>query len=146
MRFFGAAELSVLLVTKLYGRNKHFNRTFTVNGQRFNYIIIEEFLITNKRMIDALKIELDQTLGTDLTILSTNRFNQIDDGILSRSIDLELIPCDPHIFFPHAKKMLAAEGVDYDDQKLLNCLQVTYTMRRDNRKYYQALDALFRTL
>jgi len=130
----------------LYGRNKHFNRTFTVNGQRFNYIIIEEFLITNKRMIDALKIELDQTLGTDLTILSTNRFNQIDDGIVSRSIDLELIPCDPHIFFPHAKKMFTAEGVDYDDQKLLNCLQVTYTMRRDNRKYYQALDALFRTL
>ena len=130
----------------LYGRNKHFNRTFTVNGQRFNYIIIEEFLITNKRMIDALKIELDQTLGTDLTILSTNRFHEIDYGIVSRSIDLELIPCDPHIFFPHAKKMFAAEGVDYDDQKLLNCLQVTYTMRRDNRKYYQALDALFRTL
>lgn len=130
----------------LYGRNKHFNRTFTVNGQRFNYIIIEEFLMTNKRMIDALKIELDQTLGTDLTILSTNRFDQIDDGILSRSIDLELIPCAPHIFFPHAKKMFAAEGVDFDDQKLLNCLQVTYTMRRDNRKYYQALDALFRTL
>ena len=130
----------------LYGRNKHFNRTFTVNGQRFNYIIIEEFLITNKRMIDALKIELEQPLGTDLTILSTNRFHEIDCGIVSRSIDLELIPCAPHIFFPHAKRMFAAEGVDYDDQKLLNCLQVTHTMRRDNRKYYQALDALFRTL
>lgn len=130
----------------LYGRNKHFNRNFKVNGQRFNYIIIEEFSVTNQKMVDALKIELDQTLGTDLTILSTNRFHEIDYGIVSRSIDLELIPCDPHIFFPHAKKMFAAEGVDYDDQKLLNCLQVTYTMRRDNRKYYQALDALFRTL
>ncbi len=130
----------------LYGRNKNFNRTFTVKGQRFNYIIIEEFLMTNKKMIDALKIELDQTLGTDLTILSTNRFEKIDYGIVSRSIDLELIPCEPHIFFPHAKKMFTSEGIDYDDQKLLKNLEVTYTLRRDNRKYYQAIDSLFRAI
>lgn len=130
----------------LYGRNKHFNRTFTVNDQRFNYIIIEEFLLTNAKMIDALKIELDQTLGTDLTILSTNRFDKIDIGIVSRSIDLELIPCEPYIFFPHAKKMFESEQVEIDDAKLLKCLEVTYTLRRDNRKYYQALDSLFRTL
>lgn len=103
----------------LYGRNKNFNRNFTIDGQRFNYILIEEFLISNNKMIDALKIELDQTLGTDITILSTNRFENIDYGVVSRSLTLELLPCEPHIFFPHAKKMLVAEGVDYDDQKLL---------------------------
>lgn len=130
----------------LYGRNKHFNRTFTIDGQRFNYIIIEEFLMTNKKMIDALKIELDQTLGTDLTILSTNRFEKIDYGIVSRSIDLQLIPCEPNIFFQHAKKMFISEGIDYDDQKLLKTLEVTYTLRRDNRKYYQAIDSLFRKI
>ena len=130
----------------LYGRNKHFNRTFTIDGQRFNYIIIEEFLMTNKKMIDAMKIELDQTLGTDLTILSTNRFEKIDYGIVSRSVDLELIPCEPHIFFPHAKKMFASEGIEYEDQMLLKSLEVTYTLRRDNRKYYQAIDSLFRKI
>jgi len=130
----------------LYGRNKHFNRTFTINGQRFNYIVIEEFLMTNAKMIDALKMELDETLGTDLTILSTNRFDKIDYGIVSRSIDLELIPCEPHIFFPHAKKMFESEQVDIEDAKLLKCLDVTYALRQDNRKYYQALDSLFRTL
>ena len=130
----------------LYGRNKHFNRTFTIDGQRFNYIIIEEFLMTNKKMIDAMKIELDQTLGTDLTILSTNRFEKIDYGIVSRSVDLELIPCEPHIFFPHAKKMFVSEGIEYEDQKLLKSLEVTYTLRRDNRKYYQAIDSLFRKI
>lgn len=133
-------------VHDLYGRNKNFNRMFTPNGQRFNYIIIEEFLMTNKRMVDALKIELDQTLGTDLTILSTNRFEKIDYGIESRSLTLELLPCEPQVFFPHAKKIFAAEGVDYDDQKLLRCLEVTYTMRPDNRKYYQAIDSLFRLI
>lgn len=130
----------------LYGRNKNFNRTFTIDGQRFNYIIIEEFLMTNAKMIDALKIELDQTLGTDLTILSTNRFDKIDYGIVSRSIDLELIPCEPHVFFPHAKKMFVTEGIEVDDAKLLKCLEVTHTLRPDNRKYYQALDCVFRSL
>lgn len=130
----------------LYGRNKNFNRTFTIEGQQFNYIIIEEFLMTNEKLVDALKIELDQTLGTDLTILSTNRFDKVDYGIVSRSIDLELIPCEPHIFFPHAKKMFTSEGIHYDDQKLLKSLEVTYTLRRDNRKYYQAIDSLFRAI
>ena len=133
-------------IHNLYGRNKHFNRTFTIDGQRFNYIIIEEFLMTNRRMIDALKIEIDQTLGTDLTILSTNRFDKIDYGIVSRAIDLELIPCEPQIFFPHAKKMFLSEGVEYDDQKLLKSLEVTYSLSRDNRKYYQAIDSLFRKI
>lgn len=130
----------------LYGRNKEFNRTFTIDGQRFNYIIIEEFLMTNKKMIDALKIELDETLGTDLTIISTNRFDKIDYGIVSRSIDLELLPCEPQVFLPHAKKMFELEGVDFDDQKLLKSLEVTYAVRQDNRKYYQAIDSLFRKI
>lgn len=130
----------------LYGRNKNFNQNFTINDQRFNYIIIEEFSLTNKKMIDALKIELDKTLGTDLTILSTNHFNKIDYGIVSRSLDLELVPCEPHTFFPHAKKIFVSEGVDYDDQKLLNCLKVIYALKPDNRKYYQAIDAIFRKI
>jgi DNA polymerase III delta prime subunit len=130
----------------LYGRNKNFNRNFTIDGQRFNYIVIEEFLMTNKKMIDAMKIELDETLGTDLTIISTNRFDKIDYGIVSRSLPLRLDPCEPHIFFPYAKKMFTAEGVDYDDQRLMSCLDVTYRVRADNRKYYQAIDAIFRKI
>ena len=38
----------------LYGRNKQFNRAFTVNDQRYNYIIIEEFLLTNRRLIEQI--------------------------------------------------------------------------------------------
>ena len=130
----------------LYGRNKHFNRTFTVDGQRFNYIIIEEFSLTNNRLIDAMKIELDQTLRTDLTIISTNRFSEIDDAIVSRSEELEIHPCEPHVFFPHAKKMFELEGVEIDDAHLLRCLQVTHLKQADNRKYYSAIDAMFRKM
>jgi len=130
----------------LYGRNKQFNRAFTVNDQRYNYIIIEEFLLTNRRLIDAMKIELDKTLGTDLTIMSTNRFDKVDGGIVSRSEDIEIHPCKPHIFFPHAKKMFESEGIEIDDAHLLKCLEVTHSMKADNRKYYSAIDAIFRKI
>ena len=130
----------------LYGRNKQFNRTFTWDGQKYNYIIIEEFSLTNKRIIDALKIELDETLGTDLTIISTNRFDEIDDAIVSRSEVLEVKPCEPHVFFPHAKKMFELEGVDVEDAHLLRCLKVTHALKADNRKYYSAIDAMFRNI
>ena len=130
----------------LYGRNKQFNRMFTVNNQRFNYIIIEEFSLTNKKLIDAMKIELDDTLGTDLTIISTNRFDEIDDAIVSRSEVLEVQPCEPHVFFPHAKKMFELEGVEMDDAKLMKCLEVTHALKADNRKYYSTIDAMFRKI
>lgn len=130
----------------LYGRNKMFDHLFREDGQRFNYIIFEEFNMTNKKMIDAMKYELDRTNGVDLTIISTNHFEKIDSGIVSRSIDLELVPCEPHIFFPHAKKMFEAENVHIDDAYLMKCLDVTYTLRPDNRKYYQAIDSLFRAV
>jgi hypothetical protein len=130
----------------LYGRNKHFNRTFKWDGQKFNYIIIEEFLLTSAKLVDALKIELDETLGTDLTIISTNRFGEIDGGIVSRSEPLEIHPCESHVFFPHAKKMFELEGVEMDDAHLLKCLEVSQLSKADNRKYYSAIDAMFRKI
>ena len=133
-------------IHNLYGRNKHFQRNFKVNDQKFNYFIIGEFLMTNKRLSDALKIELDDTLGIDMTILSTNRFNEIDDGIISRCEVLELHACEPNIFFPHAKQIFVNEGVNIDDNTLMKCLDVTYIVHKDNRKYYQAIDNIFRSL
>lgn len=130
----------------LYGRNKMFDHLFREDGQKFNYIIFEEFNITNKKIIDAMKIELDRSLGVDLTIISTNRFEKIDSGIASRSIDLELMPCEPTIFFPYAKKIFTQENIHIDDAKLMKCLDVTFIMNRDNRKYYQAIDKLFRQI
>lgn len=128
----------------LYGKNKQFNNVFTVNEQRYNYFIIEEFYMKSIRLNDALKIELDATLGTDLTIFSTNRFELIDGGVISRSEKLEVQPCTPTIFFPHAKKIMQAEEIDISDQDLLVKLNAMYAVYKDNRKYYSMMDALIR--
>ncbi len=128
----------------LYGRNKHFNNVFTVNGQRYNYFIIEEFYMKSIRLNDALKIELDASLGTNLTIMSTNRFELIDSGVLSRSETLEVQPCTPNIFFSHAKKIMQSEEIDISDHDLQVKLNAIYAVYKDNRKYYSMLDALIR--
>jgi replication-associated recombination protein RarA len=131
-------------IHRVYGRNKHFNNVFTVNGQRYNYFIIEEFYMKSNRLNDALKIELDETLGTDLTIFSTNRFELIESGILSRSETLEVQPCNPSIFFPHAKKIMQSEEIDISNHDLLVKLNAIYVAHKDNRKYYSMMDALIR--
>ena len=128
----------------LYGRNKQFNKNFTINDQRFNYIIIEEFLMTKAAMSDAMKIELDATLDTDLTILSTNRLDEVDAGIKSRCEVLHMPPCTPQIFLPYAMKILDSVSVDYDQNLLLDGLNTVYKISQDNRKYYQWLDRVIR--
>jgi replication-associated recombination protein RarA len=128
-----------------YNKNKQFNHLFKDN-ERYNYIIIEEFLITNQRISDAFKIELDKSRGVDMTIISTNQFNKIDVGIVSRSLELELVACEPKQFFNHAKNIFDRENMHIEDQVLMKCLDVTYALQQDNRKYYDAIDALFRKL
>ena len=129
----------------LYGRNKMFNKNFTVNDQRFNYIVIEEFLMTKTAMSDAMKIELDDTLGTDLTILSTNRLDEVDVGIKSRCEVMHVPPCSPQLFLPYAKKILDSVSVEYDDDVLFDGLSLVYKLSQDNRKYYQWLDKVIRS-
>ena len=128
----------------LYGRNKMFNKNYTINDQRFNYIIIEEFLMTKTAMSDAMKIELDDTLGTDLTILSTNRLDEVDVGIKSRCEIVHEPPCSPQLFMPYAIQILDSLSVNYDVNVLLDGLKQVFKTYADNRKYYQWLDRVIR--
>ena len=128
----------------LYGRNKMFNKNFTVNDQRYNYITIEEFLMTKTAMSDAMKIELDDTLGTDLTILSTNCLDEVDVGIKSRCEVVHVPPCAPQLFLPYAIQILNSLSVNYDVNMLLDGLKQVFKTYADNRKYYQWLDRVIR--
>ena len=129
----------------LYGRNKMFNKSFSINDQKFNYIIIEEFLMTKTAMSDAMKIELDDTLGTDLTILSTNRLDEVDVGIKSRCEIVHVPPCAPQLFLPYAIQILYSLSVNYDVNILLDGLKQVFKTYADNRKYYQWWDKVIRS-
>jgi hypothetical protein len=121
-----------------------FNKNFSINDQKFNYVIIEEFLMTKTAMSDAMKIELDDTLGTDLTILSTNRLEEVDVGLKSRCEAMHVPPCAPQLFLPYAKKILDSVSVEYDANVLFDGLKQVFKTYADNRKYYQWLDRVIR--
>jgi DNA polymerase III delta prime subunit len=108
----------------------------------FDYFIIDEFNITNKKVVDALKIQLDRNLGRALTIISTNRLDLIDVGIQSRCKVLEIPPCTPSVFMPHAMKILNGENLSIDSEKLRSFLEDVYKKTRDNRKYYERIEEL----
>ena len=130
-------------VDELYTKNKQFDLLFTVNGQRYNYYIIEE-MNTLIRGRNAFRVALDRFQITDLTIITTNEIARIDKGIRSRCEILEVCACSPEVFFPHAKKIMATEGINISDDALLRALEATYQQSPDNRSYYQMLDRLFR--
>ena len=126
-----------------FTRNKQFDMLFTVNDQRFNYIIIEEVNFDPKSS-DAFRVVLDDYRGVDLTIMTSNEVNKIDVGIRSRCEILVVPPCEPHVFLSRAKMIITAEGYSIEDQVLLSALEAVYEVKADNRLYYQKLDEMLR--
>jgi DNA replication protein DnaC len=61
-------------VHRIFGVNTRFDALFKHN-EKFNYFIIDEFILTNKKAIDALKIQIDRRMGNALAIISTNRLD-----------------------------------------------------------------------
>jgi len=128
-------------VHRIFGVNTRFDAMFKYN-EIFDYFIIDEFNITNKKVVDALKIQLDRNLGRALTIISTNRLDLIDSGFQSRCKKLEIPPCTPSAFMPHAMKIFNGEKLTIDDAKLKIFLEDVYKKTRDNRKYYERIEEL----
>ena len=123
--------------------NKHFNKLFTVNRQRFNYNVIQEVNFDVKAR-DAFRTVLDDYRGTDLTIMTTNEITKVDKGVRSRCEVLEVPAVSPELFLPHAKKIFEAEGVSIDEGALYEALEAVYDEKPDNREYYKKIDELFR--
>ena len=128
-------------VHRIFGVNTKFNAMFKYN-EIFDYFILDEFNITNKKVVDALKIQLDRNLGRALTIISTNRLDLVDSGFQSRCKKLEIPPCTPSVFMPHALKIFNGEKLTIDDAKLKIFLDDVYKKTRDNRKYYERIEEL----
>jgi len=125
---------------------KRFNKFFRVDNQKYNYFIFDEFSIKSDKLNDALKIELDTSLGTDISIFCTNRIDEVDKGIISRCEIVEIQPCKPEMFFSHAKQIFNFEEKEIDDEFWMNCIHAVYAICPDNRKYYSAIDSIFRKL
>jgi DNA polymerase III delta prime subunit len=124
-----------------FTRNTNFDSCFVFEGQSKNYTVVEEVNFEAKAS-SALRVAVDQMLGKDLLIFTTNEIGKIDPGLASRSTLIEVPPLLPKAFLPTAIHILKAEGLEIDESEVLDVLDSVYEVHQDNRKYYDALDDL----
>lgn len=124
-----------------FTRHQAFDNLFVYGGQSRNYTVIEEVNFEAKAS-DALRVAMDQMLGTDLFIFTTNNLSKLDSGLFSRATQIEVPPIAPADFIQTALHILESEGVALDPGQVLEVLESVYELHSDNRKYYDALDDL----
>ena len=114
-------------IYKQFGDKKFFDRLFKINGQRFNYNIIEEVNFDpNAKAKGAFRTVIDDYDGTDLTIITTNEINKIEGGLQSRSNVIEVKAVTPAKFLKKAEYIFEQEGLEIDSAILLKTLEAAY--------------------
>lgn len=124
-----------------FSRAVNFDRLFSVNGQRMGYTVVEEVNFDPSAK-GALRTCLDEMVGRELYIFTTNEVNKIDKGLLSRAEVVEVLPAPADKFLFRAQHILRSEGVDLDDAVIYDVLESVYDVECDNRKYYKVLDEI----
>lgn len=132
-------------LSQAFDYDAQFSRLFSPEGKKMRYHLIEE-MNSRIRHTDKLKVILDTDSEYDLTFITTNAVNNIDIGLRSRCEILTVEPCAPDLFLTHAMKIFAKEKIDIDEALVLRTLRSVYNRRPDNRKYYEAIDTIFRKL
>lgn len=128
-------------VRKLFTRSKQFDKMFKPEGQNRNYTLVEEVNFDPKAK-GAIRESLDEMVGRDLIIFTTNEVDKLDPGLLSRAEVVEVPPVDPEKFLKKAQEILKSEGVTLEDKSVLEVLESVYQIKSDNRNYYKALDVI----
>lgn len=128
-------------VRQHFSRSQQFDNHFTQGDQSRGYSVIEEVNF-NPKARGSLRVVMDDMLGREQFIITTNELDQIDPAICSRSEKLEVLPATPEQFFARAKHIFQSEGVELHDDEIANVLTSVYQAHRDNREYYKAMDQI----
>ena len=126
---------------KALRRDVVFDTLFSTNDQQRNYTIVQE-LNNEVKACNAVRQCMDDLIGREQFIFTTNKLHNVDPGIRSRCREVEIVTAPPDRFLPRAKQILEAEGVYVPEDKLLSALEAIYESENDNRAYYRALDTL----
>lgn len=126
---------------KALKRDVVFDSLFSINNQQRSYTVVQE-LNNEVKACNAVRECMDNLAGREQFIFTTNKLHAVDEGIRSRCKEVQLVTAPPELFFPRAKMILEAEGVQTPDSKLMSALKSVYASENDNRAYYRTLDAL----
>lgn len=128
-------------VSALFSAPTAFYKLFTVNGQKRNYFVSNEFNFTMKAAL-AFRDVVDELQEHTQFIFTTNNLASIDKGIQDRSICLLVPPASAQDWLPRAKFILKQEGVKMKDSQLLNFLNKQLAVSNSNRKLLEQLQEL----
>ena len=142
VRRFTAEDLnSKYKIQKIYFHNKQYDKLFRHGNQKFNYVVIEE-LNFKPTKYSEFRLALDDVDGVDLTIITTNELEKIDDAVKSRATMIHVKSVEPSIFLPRARQIVNAEECSISDSKLLKALEAVYGDYKGNRAYYEVIDEI----
>ena len=128
-------------IREIYFHNKQYDKLFKHGNQKFNYILIEE-LNFKPTKYSEFRLALDDVEGVDLTIITTNELEKIDDAVKSRATMIHIKAVEPLVFLPRAKEIINAENCEISDSKLLKALEAVSGNYKGNRAYYEVIDEI----
>jgi replication-associated recombination protein RarA len=128
-------------IRDIYFHNKQYDNLFRHGNQKFNYVLIEEMNFKPTKYSE-FRLALDDVEGVDLTIITTNELEKIDDAVKSRSTMIHIKAADPLVFLPRAKQIIDAEAGKISDSKLLEALEAVSGSYKGNRAYYEVIDEI----
>jgi len=127
----------IAAVGKIWGMY-NFRRAFAPDRL---LLLIEELNGTHKHM-NTFWLTLDAISDTAKVIVTTNNYMLIDQSIRSRFNSLHVDALSADQFLPTAMRILAAEGYPNCPQAAVLQELELWGNPPDNRKYYQALEAI----
>ena len=128
-------------IRDIYFHNKQYDKLFKHGNQKFNYVLIEE-LNFKPTKYSEFRLALDDVEGVDLTIITTNELEKIDDAVKSRATMIHIKSVEPSVFFPRAKIIIQSEGCKIPDDELLEALEAVYGDYKGNRAYFEVIDEI----
>lgn len=137
-----AADLnSKYNIRDIYFLNKQYDNLFRHGNQKFNYVLIEEMNFKPTKYSE-FRLALDDVEGVDLTIITTNELEKIDDAVKSRATLIHIKAVEPLVFLPRAKEIINAENCEISDSKILKALEAVSGNYKGNRAYYEVIDEI----
>ncbi len=126
-------------VAEMFDAPPTFYKLFTIDGQKRNYIVTNEFNFTVKAAL-AFRDVVDEMQEHTQFIFTTNDLSRIDSGLQDRSICLLVPPATAKDWMPRAKYILQCEGVSMSDAKLYDLMNKQLAVSHSNRKLLEKLE------
>lgn len=125
-------------VTNMFDAPLNHYTLFAENNKR-RYFITNELNFTSKAAI-AFRDVLDELQQHIQFIFTTNNLENIDIGLRDRFLCLQITPAAAKCWLPRIRFIIESEGIQIEDQLLLNFINAQLNVSQSNRQLLEKLE------